>query len=425
MAAGSTTFDAAAETAKYLATLSPEAHARATAYTQGGHWLLLWGTLVAILVSWIIIRTGVLPRIRDGAGKGGIGWLAALAVLPVWFVMDSLLSLPWALYTDWWRQTQYGLTSQALGGWFADWGKGLGVGLVMTVILFSLIYWLMRLSPRRWWLWGGLVTSAFLIFGMVIAPVLIEPLFNKYTPAPPGPVRETVVAMAQANGVPSDKIFIYNGSKQSNAVERLHGQCLGPVRLGPRGHERHHVQEGRGHRRGARRGRPRDGPLCPHARPVVRGRVQFAGVFSVVAMLGFWLANRLFPLAARLMGSGVETIADPAGLPVLMTVLSVLSLLGTPLINTVVRTAEADADNFSLQRVNEPDGLAKALVKTIEYRAATPGRWEEIIFYDHPSVGWRVRNAMDWKAAHLKPEPATVNVDMIELPPADAGALTK
>ncbi|HRD27661.1 MAG TPA: M48 family metallopeptidase [Caulobacter sp.] len=416
MAAGSTTFDAAAETAKYLATLSPEAHARATAYTQGGHWLLLWGTLVAILVSWIIIRTGVLPRIRDGAGKGGIGWLAALAVLPVWFVMDSLLSLPWALYTDWWRQTQYGLTSQALGGWFADWGKGLGVGLVMTVILFSLIYWLMRLSPRRWWLWGGLVTSAFLIFGMVIAPVLIEPLFNKYTPAPPGPVRETVVAMAQANGVPSDKIFIYNGSKQSNAYTANVSGLFGSARVAmsdtmfKKGADIAEVRGVVGHEMGHY--------VHMHA-------LWFAGVFSVVAMLGFWLANRLFPLAARLMGSGVETIADPAGLPVLMTVLSVLSLLGTPLINTVVRTAEADADNFSLQRVNEPDGLAKALVKTIEYRAATPGRWEEIIFYDHPSVGWRVRNAMDWKAAHLKPEPATVNVDMIELPPADAGALTK
>lgn len=184
MAAGSTTFDAAAETAKYLAALSPEAHAKATAYTQGGHWLLLWGTLVAVLVSWIIVRTGVLARIRTGVGRGKIGWLAVLAVVPVWFVMDSLLNLPWSVYSGWWRQMQYGMTSQALSGWFEDWGKNLGVGLIMNLILFSVIYWVMRLSPKRWWLWGGLVSSAFLIFGIVIAPVLIEPMFNKYTPAP-------------------------------------------------------------------------------------------------------------------------------------------------------------------------------------------------------------------------------------------------
>ena len=324
-----------------------------------------------------------------------------LAVLPVWFVMDSLLSLPWSVYSDWWRQTQYGLTSQALGGWFADWGKGLIVGLIMNVILFSLIYWIMRLSPRRWWLWGGLVTSAFLIFGIVVAPVVIEPLFNKYTPAPAGPMRETVVAMARANGVPSDKIFIYNGSKQSNAYTANVSGLFGSARVAmsdtmfSKGADIAEVRGVVGHEMGHY--------VHMHA-------LWFAGVFSLIAMMGFWLAGRLFPMAARLMGSGVESIADPAGLPVLAAVLSVLSLLATPLINTVVRVAEADADNFSLQRVNEPDGLAKALVKTIEYRAATPGKWEEIIFYDHPSVGWRVRNAMDWKAAHLKREPVMIDL---------------
>ena len=392
MAAGSTTFDAAAETAKYLAALPPEAHAKATAYTQGGHWLLLWGTLIAILVSWLIVKTGVLAKIRTAAGRGKIGWLAVLAVLPAWYLMDSLLSLPWGVYTGWWRQTQYGLTSQALSGWFADWGKGLGVGLVMNLILFSLIYWVMRLSPRRWWLWGGLVSSAFLIFGIVIAPVLIEPMFNKYTPAPPGEVRDTVVAMANANGVPSDKIFIYNGSKQSNAYTANVSGLFGSARVAmsdtmfKKGADIAEVRGVVGHEMG---------------HYVHMHSLWFAGAFSLLAMLGFWLANRLFPLATRLMGAtGVESVSDPAGLPVLGAVLAVLGLLATPLTNTLIRTAEADADNFSLQRVNEPDGLAKALVKTIEYRAATPSKLEEVLFYDHPSVGSRVRMAMDWKAAH-------------------------
>ncbi len=397
MAAMTATFDAAAETARYLATLSPEAHAKATAYTQGGHWLLLWGTLIAIAVSWIIVRTGVLSRIS----KGKAGWLPVLAVVPVWFVLDSLLNLPWSVYSGWWRQTQYGLSSQALSGWFEDWGKGLGVGLITNIILFSVIYWVMRLSPKRWWLWGGLVSSAFLIFAIVLSPVLIEPMFNKYTPAPPGAVRDTVVEMAKANGVPSDKIFIYNGSKQSNRYTANVSGMFGSARVAmsdtmfQKGADIAEVRGVVGHEMGHY--------VHMHA-------LWFAGAFSLMAMLGFWLANQLFPLASRLMRSGVESIADPAGLPVLTAVLAVLSLLGTPLQNSVIRLAEADADNFSLQRVNEPDGLAKALVKTIEYRAATPGKLEEILFYDHPSVGWRVRNAMDWKAAHMKPD--VVNVDL-------------
>ena len=70
--------------------------------------------------------------------------------------------------------------------------------------------------------------------------------------------------------------------------------------------------------------------------------------------------------------------------------------------NSVTRIGESDADTFSLERVNEPDGLAKALVKTIDYRAATPSALEETLFYSHPSVGSRVRKAMEWKARHPK-----------------------
>jgi STE24 endopeptidase len=83
-----------------------------------------------------------------------------------------------------------------------------------------------------------------------------------------------------------------------------------------------------------------------------------------------------------------------------MIALSVLGLLCTPITNTLTRMIEADADHFSLVHANEPDGLSKALIKTVEYRAASPGRLEEIIFYDHPSVSQRIRRAMDWKATH-------------------------
>ena len=401
MAVITATFDPAAATARYLLILTPEAHAKATAYTQGGHWLLLWGAVVAVVVSWIIVRSGLLARIRGKVGLGALGVPAVLAVAPVWFLMDSLLNLPWGIYSGWWRQLQYGMTSQALSGWMEDWGKGLIVGLIMNLILFTVIYLVMRLSPKRWWLWGGLVSSAFLIFAIVLAPVLIEPMFNKYTPAPPGPVRDTVVEMAKANGVPSDKIFIYNGSKQSNRYTANVSGLFGSARVAmsdtmfQKGADIAEVRGVVGHEMG---------------HYVHMHVLWFAAAFSLMAMLGFWLADRLFPLAARLMGSGVESISDPAGLPVLAAILAVLALLGAPLQNSVIRLAEADADNFSLQRVNEPDGLAKALVKTIEYRAATPGKWEEILFYDHPSVGWRVRNAMNWKAAHMKP--AVVNVDL-------------
>jgi STE24 endopeptidase len=83
-----------------------------------------------------------------------------------------------------------------------------------------------------------------------------------------------------------------------------------------------------------------------------------------------------------------------------MAILVTLGFLGTPIVNTISRTEESQADSFSLEHANEPDGLSKALVKTIEYRASSPSDLEEFVFYDHPSVEHRVSKAMAWKAAH-------------------------
>ena len=134
--------------------------------------------------------------------------------------------------------------------------------------------------------------------------------------------------------------------------------------------------------------------------------------FGLVALLGFFLIDRLFAPASRLLGArGVSGVSDPAGLPVLGAMITVFMLLISPVTNSIIRTSEGAADRFSLEHFDEPDGLAKALVKTIEYRAASPSRLEEVLFYNHPSVGRRVRAAMDWKAAHPKPEapPAASN----------------
>ena len=98
-------FDAAAATAAYLATLPPEVHAKATAYTQGGHWVLLWTAVVSVLVSWIVLKTGVLVRVRAGVeAKKPRPWLAVFAVLLIDALLEGLLSIPWDSYARWWRE---------------------------------------------------------------------------------------------------------------------------------------------------------------------------------------------------------------------------------------------------------------------------------------------------------------------------------
>ncbi|MFM7404877.1 MAG: M48 family metalloprotease, partial [Erythrobacter sp.] len=85
---------------------------------------------------------------------------------------------------------------------------------------------------------------------------------------------------------------------------------------------------------------------------------------------------------------------------------SVLGLLVTPLTNTLTRIGEVEADQYSLETVNEPDALASALIKTAEYRYARPSALQEALLYTHPSVEKRALMAMEWKAAHPKAGPS-------------------
>ena len=391
MAATSATFDPAAATGAYLATLPPAVHARAAAYTHGGEWILLWSALVAVAAGWLVLRSGVLVRLRERL-SGTPVWAMALAVIGVDVALETVLALPWNAYTGWWRETAYGLTTRPFGGWLVEWVQSSLIGVVGTVLLLAAVYALIRRAPRTWWLWSTGLAAVFVAFIFVLAPVVIQPIFNTYTPAPPGPVRDAVVALAKANGVPSDKIVVFNGSKQSTRYTANVSGLGGTARIAmsdtmfAKGADLHEIRGVVGHEMG---------------HYVLRHIFWSAGLYSLMALVAFFLVDRSFPLVLRLTGArGVTGLADPAGAPVVGIIVTVLTLVLTPVANTISRTLEAEADRFSFERANEPDGLSRALIKTVEYRAATPSRLEEAIFYSHPAVGARIRRAMEWKATH-------------------------
>jgi STE24 endopeptidase len=386
-------FDPIAATNALLSALPAAARLKAVHYTQGGHWLLLWGWLVGVAAAVVIARAGVLRGVRQRLSRRRPRPLLTSFVLTVVFiVIDSVLELPWDAYARWWREKSYGLTSQPFAGWLGEGLISIAIAALAFGIFFLALYALIRRAPRTWWLWAAGVAALFQVVAMLIAPILIEPIFNHYTPAPASPTRDAVVALAHKAGVPSDKIYVFNGSRQSNRYTANVSGEFGSARVAmsdvmfAKGADIAEVRGVVGHEMG-------------HYK--LHHGLQGVVFLAAMALLCFFLIDRLFPFTDRLVGSGASGIADPAGLPSLMIVLSTLGLLATPLQNMFSRYEESAADAFSLRVANEPVGLARALVKTIEYRADSPGALEDFIFYDHPSVRRRVQRAMDWKAAHL------------------------
>ena len=386
-------FDPNAATARYIDSLGPAALEKAHHYTVGKEWMILWSLLVAAVVTWLIVRSGILDRIDSKLGEKRRN-LRALAIAFVTFILSSILSLPWDIYADWWRERSYGRTSQPFSDWLLQLGIATAISALLGAIFFVGVYWLMRRTGRRWWIWSGVLSAALFTFLILLQPILIEPLFNHYTPVPPGPVRDAVVEMAGRAGVPPERVFMYNGSRQSNNFTANAGGVGNTARVAIsdvafKNATLDEVRAVTGHEIG---------------HYVLKHTWWGILFYSIASVILFFIADRTFPWFARRFGSSAG-LAEPRGLPVLLFMVSLLGVLSLPIFNTFSRTLESQADAYSLRTENRPDALSTSLVKTAEYRYPRPNPIEEFIFYDHPSVERRVHTAMVWKAEH--PEPPT------------------
>jgi STE24 endopeptidase len=406
------TFDPEAATRAYLGTLQGAARAKSDAYFEGEYWLLLWGALVGIATQWLMLRMGWSAAWRDWTARiTSRRWLQpGLYALP-YVVFGALIVLPWTIYTGFVREHQYGLSNQSFGAWLGELGTAMLVTLVMTAVMLIVIFAVIRRAPRTWWLWGTAAMAAMLAFALVLQPLFVEPLFNKYTPMPAGPLRDQILAMAQANHIPATNVWVVDASKQSKRIS-ANVAGLGPtIRIALNDNLLNRstpaeVKAVMGHEMGH----------------YVRGHVwKGLAVLSVIILIAGLILWRLTPWMVARWGSRwrIESVADPAVVPAFALILTVFMLVMTPVFNTLIRTQESEADVFGLDAAREPDGFASVSMKLSQYRKIEPSPLEEAVFFDHPSGRTRVRMAMDWKARHLAELPPSQRA-MITPPPLGA-----
>ncbi|MCU0729650.1 MAG: hypothetical protein MUF41_06080 [Sphingopyxis sp.] len=175
--------DPATATARMIDALGPDALAKSQAYTTGGHWMLLWGLVVSAVVTVIIVRSGLLDRLA--ARLESRAWAVRIFVVcSGFFLLSAILSLPWGIWEEWGREARYGRTSQPLGDFLMQDAIGIVITSVMGGLFFLGVYALMRRAGRRWWIWSGGLAAVATLFTLLLAPMLIEPIFNDYRPVP-------------------------------------------------------------------------------------------------------------------------------------------------------------------------------------------------------------------------------------------------
>lgn len=344
------------------------------------------GLAVGLLIAVALGLTPLGSRLVELVGRPfGGHWIAqaVLGGLAVVLVAD-LLTLPFSA----WRQTvltRYGLSTNSWGGWAVDLLKSYAVSAVIGAVALFGFYLVIRLAPRWWWALGAAGAALLVVLLSFILPVLVEPVFNKFTPMEQGALRTELMSMAARDGVPVRDVLVADASRRTTAVN-AYVSGLGPTRrvvvydtllreadpaevTAVVAHELGHAKD------------------SDVAVGTLTGALGAAAAVVVLYLLGSW------GLLLRL--AGVDSIAHPRAFPLLIALVTVAGLVATPVQALVSRRVEARADAHALALTGDPatfESMQRRL-GTVNLGDPDPPRWEYLYSASHPSTVERMAAA--------------------------------
>lgn len=374
---------------------------KAVAYQRWGRVIGLSGVALHLMGLYLFLRCGGACHLRDTVYR----WLRRpppqpghpppLRAVALYFLLYSLVALIWRFPPTLARfglEHAYGFSRQSLPGLLGDTVLSLMFGMVLAPVLVG-AYWLHWRLPRSGWVVAWLTLLPLLVFQSLIYPVFIAPAYHRYTPLPPGELRDQVAELARRAGIPDAQILVEDTSRRTHHVN-AYVTGIGPtarivfndtaLRLLPRdqllamtGHEIGHYVERH---------------LLVHLTAGAIG----AGVF-------LWGAWRLLPLCIRRCGPrwGVRHTYDLAGVPVVLLVLSGFLLLQSPVESALSRALEWRADAYGLRLTGMREATARLFAGFAErdYTDPDPPRWLHFWFGTHPPLKERIRFALTFDAS--------------------------
>jgi STE24 endopeptidase len=319
--------------------------------------------------------------------------LATVAVLAV----RAGVGLPFSVRA--FRQdARAGLATQRLGGFLRDWSKGRAVGLVLTVLPLTALVLGARWRPAGWPLVAAAAAVLLVLVLALLGPVLIEPLFNRFRPLDPGPLRARLLELAETMRVPVGDVLVADASRRTTKVN-AYVSGLGRTRrvvvydtllaaAGP----------------GSPGGADEVALVAAHELAHVRHRDVLWGTIGAAALaaVSVLAAIALFDLGPIHRALGVTGLGDPLAAPGLLLLASLGGLVAAPVASAISRWAEARADWVSLEVTRDPaTAVAVERRLALENRAdLRPNRLLMLLFASHPSTMARIAQARLWAERH-------------------------
>jgi STE24 endopeptidase len=339
---------------------------------------LSWANLaLSLAVSLILGLTPLGARLAERMPRPLRLPLTVLALL----VIGRLATLPLSLLIRR-ERLDAGLTRQSLGGWLQDSLTNLAVTWVVTTIGLAMMVWLARRSPRSWFAWAGIATAALVFALSFLYPVVVQPLFNRFTPMADGPLRQSILQLADEEGVPVDDVLVADASRRTTTLNA-------------------YVSGYGGTRRVVVYDNLLDGLPADEARIVVAHELAHAKhndvlVGTTLAAVGAIAAVALLALLLDGPGlrrrAGVDGPADPRVAALVLALVAVGTVLVSPVQNSASRAIEARADRVALETTRDEAGF-EAMQRQLAVTSLsdpTPPAWAQFWFGSHPTTLQRI-----------------------------------
>ncbi len=356
---------------------------REVLYFVGVAWSL--GALLLLLV------TGASRRMRDAAARMTKRPFAVAMLYIVFFTLAmALLELPLTWYSGFAVPHQFDLSDQSLPSWMTDQLKGLGVSVVIGSVIGAFALLGIR-KVQRWWLALWLVSVPLIILMVVVQPIVLDPIFNKFEPLRDQVLREKLLDLASRAGIEGSRVYQVDKSKQTKTMN-AYVNGIGPSNrivmwdtlLAKMDH--HEVLAVMAHEMGH----------------YVLRHIWKGLAFSVaVSLVVFFLVQRIHDRGLARLGPrwGFTDRGDPASVPWLLLIASVISFLLSPVMSGFSRSQEHEADVFALELTRRNEPMASAFVKLAEdsKRDPSPHPFIEFWRYTHPPIAKRITFALSYR----------------------------
>ena len=364
--------------------LSPERQAQLRSYARFVNIWRFAEFFISIGLLALLLFSGLSARFRTWAQSARKRFFIYWLYLAIFVVALFLIELPISYYREYVVESQYGFMNQSVGEWFVDSLKALGLTILFGIIPMWFLYALVN-RVKRWWLVFSIGAIPFLIFFMVIAPVFIMPMFNKFEPLKDKQLESEILTLAGQAGIEGSRVYEVDASKQSTKVNAYVTGMFGSKRIVLydnliKGFSHDEIKFVMGHEMGH------------YVMHHIWWGLAMAIVFIAIVL---WLTDQTIHAVIARFGSRFkfDRLGDIASLPLVLIFLSVFSFVFQPVSNGLSRYFENESDKYGMRITGiSGDKAAIAFEKLSAYNLADPdpNALVEFWFYDHPALKKRI-----------------------------------